>query len=312
MDVSYCPKCATELIVRLDGDRQRPTCPACGFVFYFNPVVGAGTLVETEGRVVLVYRSMEPQAGYWSLPSGYVEADELAEEAAVRETWEETGLEVEIDEMLGVYSFGREAQTGVLLLYAAHVTGGELRAGDDAGEVRTFAPDELPPNDQIAFRTHLRALDDWRRTRAIVYRQAGVDDRPAVIEFAEQFPEVGKQSVSYLEERERAVLLAIDRDQLVGVACLSYRPWSHTISIDQIFVRPNYRRWGIGTKLVEGTISYARAQGMRSLFVEIAVGNPAVLVYLKAGFRVAGFTDIHFQVGRQQAVSALVLAYDFG
>lgn len=312
MDVSYCPKCATELVLRFEGDRQRPTCPACGFVFYFNPVVGAGALVETEGRVVLVYRSVEPKAGYWSLPSGYVEADELAEEAAVREAWEETGLEIEIDEMLGVYSFGREPQTGVLLLYAAHVVGGELRAGDDAGQVRTFAPDELPPDDQIAFRTHLQALHDWRRTRAIVYRRAGVEDRPAVSEFAEHFPEVGQQSVDYLARSDRAVLLAIDRGRLVGIACLSHRPWSQTTSIDQVFVQPSYRRWGIGTKLVELTISYAEEQSMRTLFVEIPVANPAVMVYLKAGFQVVGFTDIHFPVGREQAVSALVLAYDLG
>ena len=83
MDMQYCPKCATRLEWRSAGDRERPTCPACDFVFYFNPVVGAGALVESDGRVVLVRRGVAPKAGYWSLPSGYVEADELAEEAAV-------------------------------------------------------------------------------------------------------------------------------------------------------------------------------------------------------------------------------------
>jgi 8-oxo-dGTP diphosphatase len=120
MDMTYCPKCATELVRRLSGDRARPTCPSCGFVFYFNPVVGAGVLVETDGRVVLVRRGVGPMEGYWSLPAGYVEANERAEEAAVRETFEETGLEIEIDELLGVYSFGHEPQTGVLILYSGH------------------------------------------------------------------------------------------------------------------------------------------------------------------------------------------------
>ena len=174
METKFCPRCATELEWRSAGerprsagerpgstdDRPRPTCPACGFVFYLNPVVGAGALVEKEGRVVLVRRGVEPKAGYWSLPSGYVEADEMAEDAAVREMEEETGLEVEIDDLLGVYSFGSEPQTGVLILYSAHPVGGELRAGDDAQDVQTFAPTDMPPDDQIAFRTHLQALQD--------------------------------------------------------------------------------------------------------------------------------------------------------
>ena len=83
MDVRFCPKCATELEWQSSGDRARPTCPACGFIFYFNPVVGAGALVETDGRVVLVRRGVEPKSGFWSLPAGYVEADVLEVQGSV-------------------------------------------------------------------------------------------------------------------------------------------------------------------------------------------------------------------------------------
>lgn len=310
MDVKYCPKCATELVSRPSGDRARPTCPACGYVFYLNPVVGAGALVETDGRVVLVCRGAEPKAGYWSLPAGYVEADERAEEAAVREVREETGLEIEIDEMLGVYSFGREPQTGVLILYAAHLTGGELRAGDDACEVRAFAPDELPPDEQIAFRTHLQALQDWRRSRAIVYRQASGRDRSIVAEFSARYPQAGEQCSAYLDSESRDLLLALDRGQLVGIVCMSQRPWSHSASIDQLFVEPGYRRWGIATRLIGQAVALSAGRGLRTLLAEVPVANPAVLVYHKAGFRASGFLDAHYPPESDEPETALLLAYE--
>lgn len=326
MDVTYCPKCATELVWLSSGDRERPTCPACGFVFYFNPVVGAGALVETEGRVVLVRRGVEPKAGLWSLPSGYVEADERAEAAAVRETQEETGLEIELEDLLGVYSFGRpkgtpfgspqgdslrlEPQTGVLILYSGHTTGGTLRAGDDAQEVQTFAPDELPPDDRIAFRTHLQALQEWRRARVIAYRPATVADKAAVAELGQRFPSVGAQCPEYVSAQDRGLLLAWDRDQLVGIACLSLRPWNRSANIDQVFVHPDYRRWGIATRLVGQAVDYARGQEVRTLLAEAPVTNPVLLVYLKMGFRVGGFIDAYYPPGEEGPVTALFLACD--
>jgi len=311
MDVQYCPMCATKLSWRSTGDRQRPTCPACGFVFYFNPVVGTGALVEMDGRVVLVRRGVEPKAGYWCLPAGYVEADELVEEAVVREMWEETGLEIVVDDMLGVYSFGHEPQTGVLLLYSAHATGGQLRAGDDAQEVQAFAPDELPPDEEIAFGTHLQALRDWRRARAIVYRRALPEDQPAVAELG-HYSDVGQAPALYAEKSDRALLLAWDRELLVGLACVSLQPRKRLASIDQVFVRPSYRRWGIATQLVNRSLRYAWERQVRTLLAEAPVANPILLVYLKAGFRVSGFLDAHYPPGSDTPTTALFLAYDLG
>ena len=300
------------MVWRSTGDRPRPICPECGFVFYLNPVVGAGALVEKDGRVVLVRRGVAPKAGYWSLPAGYVEADEMAEEAAVREMQEETGLEIEIDDLLGVYSFGKEPQTGVLILYSANAIGGELRAGDDAQEVRTFDPGGMPPDDQIAFHTHLQALRDWRRARAIIYRTATPDDHPHVAELNNRYPEVGDVCLNYAAAPDREVLLAWDRDRLVGIACVTHRAWQHAANIDQIFVRPGYRRWGIATHLVGRAIAHAREQNMQALLAAAPVTNPILLVYLKAGFRVSGFIDAYYPPGREGPVTALFLAYDLG
>lgn len=312
MDVTYCPQCATQLVWQMAGERERPICPACGFVFYFNPVVGAGTLVETDGGVVLVRRGVAPRAGYWGLPAGYVEADERAEDAAVRETWEETGLRVEIEDLLGVYSFGREPQTGVLILYAARTVGGELRAGDDAQEVQSFALEDLPPDEQIAFHTHLQALRDWRRARAVVYRAARAGDRAAVAAFGQCHREVGEECLAGFGDPDRELLLAWDGDQLVGIACVSRRPWSQAANIDQVFVHPNYRRWGIATRLVGLAIASAEKEGVRTLLAEAPITNPVLMVYLKVGFRLSGFIDAYYPPSGEGPVTAMFLAYDIG
>jgi 8-oxo-dGTP diphosphatase len=157
----FCPHCAGRLAPRMIDERERLVCQECGFIFYINPKVAAGALVEEEGQVVLVRRGIQPRAGYWALPSGFAEYGETIEETAIRECREETGLEVELDDLLGVYSVNSDFYGClVLVLYSAHVVGGELVAGDDACEAGLFAPDELPAD--IAFGAHGQALRDWR------------------------------------------------------------------------------------------------------------------------------------------------------
>ena len=177
----FCPQCGAALEMRAVGERTRPVCPACGFIYYLNPIVAAGALVERDGRVALVQRGVEPGRGLWGLPSGYAEADESAEEAAVRETWEEAHLRVEVDELLDAFSYGSEQNRGVLLIYTASVQSGELAAGDDATDAGWFGPDELP---EIAFRTHREVLRQWRRARAVVYRSATLADAEVAVMLA--------------------------------------------------------------------------------------------------------------------------------
>ncbi|RMF87638.1 MAG: NUDIX hydrolase, partial [Planctomycetota bacterium] len=100
-------------------------------MFYENPVPAAGVIVfDDAGRVLWVRRAMEPRRGLWTLPAGFVEYDEHVTECAVREAREETGLDVEITRLFGAYMAMDDPRTHVvLLLYLAHVTGGELRAG---------------------------------------------------------------------------------------------------------------------------------------------------------------------------------------
>jgi ADP-ribose pyrophosphatase YjhB (NUDIX family) len=104
-----------------------------------------GVLRDERGRVLLVRRGHAPYAGTWSLPSGRAEPGEDLRDAAAREVVEETGLRVQVGELLGVVH--RQDPTGEYRYeihdFACQVTGGELTAGDDADEVGWFTPDEM-------------------------------------------------------------------------------------------------------------------------------------------------------------------------
>lgn len=165
----HCPHCGARLATRRPaGDsRDRLVCSACGFVFYMGLKVAAGTVAVHEGRIVLVRRGVPPGEGLWSFPCGYAEVSETLESCAVRETAEETGLEVRLTGLLGAYSYPPEVDDVsrvAVLAYAAEVVGGTPAAGDDATDVRLVLPSEIPWDD-LAFRSSHDALRDWLALR---------------------------------------------------------------------------------------------------------------------------------------------------
>lgn len=304
----FCPRCGTALVQRVAAERMRPVCPACGFIFYLNPIVAAGTLVEMDGRVALVQRGVEPGLNRWGLPAGYVEADETAEEAAVRETLEETHLEVEIEGLLDAFSYGQQQERGVLLVYAARALGGHLEAGDDAVAAGWFGPDELP---DIAFRTHREALHKWRQARSVTYRRATLADAKVAGMLSELYPfGLSGEYAHYVSDPEHALFVAVDQGQVVGFAGMSLGQQGRIAEIEQIFVHPRYRRWGIGTRLVETCVAYGRTNELRAVTVQVPVANPGWTVYLSAGFLITGFTTSHYPSQTSAPESALLLTYD--
>ena len=161
---SYCPRCATALEPRDEHGTMRPTCPACGYIWYRNPVPAAGVLMVEAGQVLLVRRKYEPRAGHWCLPAGFMEAGETPEHTAVRELREETGLVGRLTGLFGVYAgFDDPRVRAVLILYTAERDGGTLTPGDDAIEAAWFPLEDLPP--EIAFAAHRQALSEFRERR---------------------------------------------------------------------------------------------------------------------------------------------------
>ena len=160
----HCPLCGSKLVekhVELEH-RIRRVCSSCDFIYYQNPTPAAGIILVEDGRVLLVKRKYQPRANLWTLPAGFVEADEDVAACAVREAKEETNLDVEIVRLFDVYSAFDDPRTAVvLILYQTQRVGGELQCGDDASDARFFDIQNLP--DDIAFRAHQNALRDIKK-----------------------------------------------------------------------------------------------------------------------------------------------------
>ena len=152
----FCSSCTTPLEMRLAADRQRPVCPKCGRVVYYDPKIAATCVIERGGEVLLVRRGNQPGYGLWSMPGGYVDRGEVVEAAAAREVSEEAGLEVEVGQLIGLFS--EEDHPVVVAAYTAREVGGELQAGSEALEVAFFPPDQLP---DMAFPRDHTILEQW-------------------------------------------------------------------------------------------------------------------------------------------------------
>jgi len=129
-------------------------------VAYSNPKLAVAVIVQSKGELLMQRRAIEPGAGRWTFPSGYVDGGEVVEEAAVREVLEETGLHVTLDGLVGLYS--QPHNPVVLAVYHGRVNGGQLAPGDEVYEVAFFPLDSLPP---LAFPHDGRILEDWKRLR---------------------------------------------------------------------------------------------------------------------------------------------------
>ena len=114
-----------------------------------QPVVGVGAITVCNGKILLEKRRSEPGKGKWSVPGGLVELGERAEHAVIREVREETGLEVENPELIDVVDniiFDEKGEVKyhfVVLDYFVRLRGGELRAADDAEELKWVALNEV-------------------------------------------------------------------------------------------------------------------------------------------------------------------------
>ena len=158
----FCPRCAGPLAPRTvkSNEPKRLVCEKCSFIFYQDPKVVAGTICTLDGGVVLLRRGIEPAMEKWVFPGGYVDRGESTMEAAVRETREESHLEVVTRSLLGVYSYPKSPN--VIIVYVAEVMGGTLTAGDESTEAGTFPASRIPW-DELAFQSTVEALQDFGR-----------------------------------------------------------------------------------------------------------------------------------------------------
>jgi NAD+ diphosphatase len=161
MPYTYCPKCATPLTDRHDGERMRTTCPACNFVHYDNPLPVVAAIVEHEGKVILANNRAWPPKMF-GLVTGFLEKGETPEEGIQREVKEELDLDSQSVALVGVYPFRRRNE----LIVAYHVVAtGEVRLSEELTAFRAIEPARLRPWKMGTG----YALADWMEKRGLPF-----------------------------------------------------------------------------------------------------------------------------------------------
>ncbi|WP_341891592.1 NUDIX hydrolase [Variovorax sp. YR752] len=163
-ELKFCPQCATPLqwLAREEdgGPKQRLRCPACEWTHWNNPTPVLAAVIEMADRdgQVLLARNAAWTGRMFALITGFMEAGESPQEGIAREVKEETSVEVDAVNLIGVYDFQRMNQ----VIIAYHVVGhGEIVLSPELAEYKLFAPQDLrcwPAGTGYA-------LADWLRSR---------------------------------------------------------------------------------------------------------------------------------------------------
>jgi NADH pyrophosphatase NudC (nudix superfamily) len=161
----FCPQCATPLqAVTLEEDggaKTRLRCSACDFTHWNNPTPVLAAVIECadrDGHVLLARNAAWPNKDAFGLITGFMEAGESPEEGMRREVGEETSLEVDELNLIGVWDFQRMNQ--VIIAYHARCRG-EIRLSPELVEYRLY-----PPNDVRCWPAGTGfALAQWLRSR---------------------------------------------------------------------------------------------------------------------------------------------------
>jgi ADP-ribose pyrophosphatase YjhB (NUDIX family) len=160
--MKFCSECAHPVALAVpEGDnRPRYVCTHCDAIHYENPklVIGSIPVWERDGelKLLLCKRAIEPRYGYWTLPAGFMENAETTADAAVRETEEEAGANIEIGELFTLLNVKHVHQ--VHLFYLARLLDLDFAPGIESLEVKLFSEREIPW-DELAFPTIRTTLE---------------------------------------------------------------------------------------------------------------------------------------------------------
>jgi ADP-ribose pyrophosphatase YjhB (NUDIX family) len=166
-DLRHCPQCGAAVESRIPhgDDRERAVCSECEHIAYVNPKVIVGSVCFSGERLLLCRRAIEPRKGYWTIPAGFMELGETAEEGAMREAREEANADIEIEALLATYSVRHVGQ--VQLLYLARLLNDDIAPGLESLDVMLCRFDEIPWHD-LAFPTV-----EWALSRARLVKDSG-------------------------------------------------------------------------------------------------------------------------------------------
>jgi len=151
LDFVYCPKCGVKLEKKeLDGV-LRNYCSKCQYVQYINPLPGVSIVIEKDSKLLIGRRSQDSiESGKWCIPCGFIEHNENYLDAAHREVFEETGLEIEITSLIDVASIKITPNLHTIVIaLTAKVISGTLKPGDDLVELYWLSKND--PFPEMAF-----------------------------------------------------------------------------------------------------------------------------------------------------------------
>lgn len=148
--MNFCSHCGGGLTLRIptDDDRLRYVCNQCHTIHYQNPRMVVGTIPEWQDRILLCRRAIEPRAGLWTLPAGYLENGETVGDGARRETREEAGANLETLTPFALFDLPFINQ--VYLLFRGSLATTTYQPGKESLEVRLF-PEADIPWEELAF-----------------------------------------------------------------------------------------------------------------------------------------------------------------
>lgn len=161
----YCPNCKGKLKIT---NQKILDCPACGFHFYLNPVPTTAIILENKnGEILFTKRKFLPKKGFWDLPGGFIDFNEKAEKAIIREVKEELGIEIKNPEILGTY-IGFYHYKGInyqplCLVFFEKITDEEIKkikAADDVLLIKFFPKNKVPWK-KLAFPDITQTLKDY-------------------------------------------------------------------------------------------------------------------------------------------------------
>lgn len=158
----FCPKCGNKLFNKIEDGHQRLQCSSCDFIFYQNSKPTSSALILDGDKVLLGKRKINPSKGRWDVIGGFLELGEHPEAGLQREVLEETGLKVEVLDMIGFFMDVYEGTYPTLnICYMARAISGRLKPGSDIEELRWFEIAKLPKN--IAFKNGKDMLKQLKR-----------------------------------------------------------------------------------------------------------------------------------------------------